>query len=137
VAEWRVYVEFLPRRLYRPWCRSVFVEQLDWLAENPCHMQRVALHIGKLCRDRLNRLVADMERLHQTTVKALDKIYMAEQFKRAPMPTPRAIGIGEIAIREGHDQRIVVSDLDKFHIISHPGVALDVVRPSEYRSLMG
>jgi transposase len=30
-----------------------------------------------------------------------------------------------------------VSDLDRFHIMSHLGVALDEVRPSEYRSLTG
>ena len=113
MAEWRVYVEFRRWRVYCPWCRSVFVEQLDWLAENPRYTQRFALHVGKLCRDMTNRAVADMERLHHTTVKTLDKIYMAEQFKRAPMPSPRAIGIDEIAIRKGHDYRIVVSDLDR------------------------
>jgi transposase len=32
---------------------------------------------------------------------------------RAPKPTPRVIGIDEIAIRKGHTYRIVVSDLER------------------------
>jgi len=60
-----------------------------------------------------NKAVGDIERLHHTTVKDLDKLYMAQQLKRTPLTAPRAIGVDEIAIRKGHDYRIVVSDLDK------------------------
>ncbi len=91
----------------------MFVEQLDWLAENPRYTQRFALHVGKLCRDMTNKAVGEMERLHHTTVKNLDKLYMAQQLKLAPMPVPRAIGVDEIAIRKGHEYRIVVSDMDR------------------------
>ena len=91
----------------------MFVEQLDWLAENPRYTQRFALHVGKLCRDMTNKAVAETERLHHTTVKNLDKLYMAQQLERTPLPAPRAIGVDEIAIRKGHEYRIVVSDLDQ------------------------
>ena len=113
MADWRVYIEFQRWRVYCPRCRSVFVEQLDWLAQNPRYTRRFALHVGKLCRDMTNKAVAEIERLHHTTVKDLDKLYMAQQLKRTPMPAPRAIGVDEIAIRKGHEYRIVVSDLDQ------------------------
>ena len=49
------------------------VEHLDWLAKNPRYTQRFAMHVGKLCREMPNKTVAEMERLHHSTVKDLDK----------------------------------------------------------------
>jgi len=91
----------------------VFVERLDWLAKNPRYTERFAMHVGKLCREMTNKAVAEQEHLHHSTVKDLDKLYMQKQVARAGQPAPRAIGIDEIAIRKGHDYRIVVSDLDQ------------------------
>lgn len=91
----------------------MFVEQLDWLARNPRYTQRFAMHVGKLCRDMTNKAVGEIERLHHGTVKDLDKLYMAKQVALAGTPAPRAIGVDEIAIRKGHEYRIVVSDLDR------------------------
>jgi transposase len=143
-----------------------------------------------------NKAVAELEHLHEGTVKDLDKVYMRRQLARAGTPAPRVIGVDEIAIRKGHDYRIVVSDLergrpiwvggegrseadldlffkdmgerrtkrvelvamdmwrpfrnsvmknvpqarivfDKFHIMRHLADALDEVRRSEYRRLVG
>lgn len=47
------------------------------------------------------------------TVKELEKNYMREQLARAGPPSPRVIGIDEIAIKKHHTYRIVVSDLEK------------------------
>ena len=60
-----------------------------------------------------NKAVAEMERLHHSTVKDLDKLYMQKQVDLAGLPTPRAIGIDEISIRKGHNYRVIVSDLDR------------------------
>ena len=89
------------------------VEHLDWLANNPRYTQRFAMHVGKLCRDMPNKAVAEMERLHHSTVKDLDKLYMQKQVDLAGLPAPRAIGIDEISIRKGHNYRVIVSDLDR------------------------
>ena len=91
----------------------MYVERLDWLAQNPRYTERFAMHVGALCRDMTNKAVADLERIHHTTVKDLDKIYMARQVAEAGLPAPRVIGIDEISIRKGHDYRIVVSDLER------------------------
>ena len=89
------------------------VEHLDSLAKNPRYTQRFALHGGKLCRDMPNQRVAEMERLHHSTVKDLDKRYMQKQVERAGLPAPRAIGIDELSIRKGHNYRVIVSDLER------------------------
>ena len=89
------------------------VEHLDWLAKNPRYTQRFAMHVGKLCRDMPNKTVAEMERLHHSTVKDLDKLYMQKQVDLAGLPAPQAIGIDEISIRKGHNYRVIVSDLDR------------------------
>lgn len=71
------------------------------------------MHVGALCREMTNSAVAEIEHLHDSTVKNLDKIYMAKQNAEAGVPAPRIIGVDEISIRKGHDYRIVVSDLER------------------------
>lgn len=89
------------------------VEQLDWLARNPRYTRRFAMHVGKLCRDMTNKAVAELERLHDSTVKELDKLYMQKQVARSGTPAPRVIGIDELSIRKGHTYRVIVSDLER------------------------
>lgn len=60
-----------------------------------------------------NTVVAELERLHDSTVKDLDTLYMRQQVACAGMPAPRAIGVDEISIRKGHTYRVIVSDLDR------------------------
>jgi transposase len=113
VAGWRIYLEFERWRVNCQECGGVHVEHLDWLAKNPRYTQRFAMQVGKLCRDMPNKAVAEIERLHHSTVKDLDKIYMQKQIDLAGLPTPRAVGIDEISIRKGHNYRVIVSDLDR------------------------
>jgi transposase len=106
----RIELEFERLRVSCPDC-GVRMEYLDWLARNPRYTVRYALHGGALARTMTVQDVARSERLHHSTVKDLDKLYMAEQLRRHPMPATTAIGVDEIAVRKGHDYRVVVSDL--------------------------
>lgn len=106
----RIEREFERVRVSCPDC-GVRMESLDWLAHNPRYTARYTRHVGALCRKMTIKDVARSERLHHTTVKDLDKRYMAEQLRRHPMPATTAIGVDEIAIRKGHEYRVVVSDL--------------------------
>ena len=101
------------RRLVCSRCHGVKTERLDWLAETPAYTARLAKHIGRRCRSSPVDDVADEFDLHWHTVKDLDKLYMAEQLRIAGPPSPRVIGIDEIAIAAGHQYRIVVSDLER------------------------
>lgn len=107
----RILLEFERVRVSCPQC-GVHMEYLSFLARNPRYTARYALHVGALCRKMTAKDVAHSERLHHSTVKELDKLYMAEQLRRHPMPTTTAIGVDEIAIRKGHVYRVVVSDLN-------------------------
>lgn len=113
MAGFRVFVEFERWRVHCPRCHNVFVERLDWLAENPRYTQRFAMHIGALCREMTVSAVAQLEHLHDSTVKHLDQLYMQRQVAAAGRLAPRVIGVDEIAIRKGHDYRIIVSDLER------------------------
>jgi transposase len=88
-------------------------ERLEWLADNPLYTKRFAFFVGRRCRETTVKEVAEELFLDWHTVKELDKQYMREQLRRAGTPTPRVIGIDEIAIAKGHQYRIVVSDLER------------------------
>jgi transposase len=90
----------------------VKTERLDWLAANPFCTARFARHVGRRCRSSPLSEVADELGLDWHTVKELDKEYMREQLDLAGPPSPRVIGIDEIAIASRHRYRIVVSDLE-------------------------
>lgn len=86
-------------------------ERLDWLADNPHFTRRFATRVGRSCRLATVADVAEDLHLDWHTVKNLDKEYMQRQLELAGPPSPRVIGIDEISIGQGHQYRIVVSDL--------------------------
>lgn len=103
-------LELEVRRVACPIC-GVKRERLDFLADNPHFTRRFAFYVGRRCRQASVRDVAKELKLTWDTVKALEMQYMRAQIERAGTPAPRAIGIDEIAVRKGHNYRIVVSDL--------------------------
>jgi transposase len=86
-------------------------EKLEWVADNPFYSKRFAFFVGRRCRVMTIKDVAQETHLDWKTVKELDKQYMHEQLRRIGTPTPKVIGVDEIAIRKGHSYRIIVSDL--------------------------
>lgn len=92
-------------------CKGVYVEQLDWLADNTRYTKRFAMEVGACCRDSTNKAVARKFGLHEHTVKSLDIQYMKALLTKQASMSPTVIGVDEIAIRKGHCYRIVVSDL--------------------------
>jgi transposase len=109
----RVYLFFPLRRVACSQCGGVKNEQLDWLADNPLYTKRFAFFVGRRCRHTTIKEVAEELHLDWHAVKELDKQYMREQLRRAGTPSPRVIGIDEIAVAKGHEYRIVVSDLER------------------------
>jgi transposase len=88
-------------------------ERLDWISDNPFYTKRFAFFVGRRCREMSLQAVARELRLDWHTVKALDQQYMEEQLRRAPQARPRVVGIDEVSVGQGHQYRIVVSDLEK------------------------
>ena len=112
-------------------------ERLEWLADNPFYTKRFAFSVGRRCRETPIREVADELFLDWHTVKDLDKQYMQQQLRRAGDPSPRAIGIDEIAIGKGHQYRIVVSDLERGRPIWFGGLDRSAASLDEFFAWLG
>ena len=112
-AEYRIMLDVEVRRVACPVCGAVKRERLEFLADNPHFTKRFAYYVGRRCRQASVREIAKELKLTWDTVKDLEMQYMRAQIARAGTPSPRAIGIDEIAVRKGHNYRIVVSDLDR------------------------
>ncbi len=85
------------------------VPGIAWCWNSRCG--RFAFYVGRRCRQASIRDLAKPRKLTWDTVKALEMQYMRGQIKRAGTPVPRAIGIDEIAVRKGHNYRIVISEV--------------------------
>jgi transposase len=109
----RIYLALEIRRVECKMCGKVKQETLEWLADNPCYLQRFVFFVGRRCRAMPITDVAEETRLGGKTIKALEPEYMREQLRRAGKPAPKVIGLDEISIRMGHTSRIVGSDLEK------------------------
>jgi transposase len=86
-------------------------ERLDWLADYPFCSKRLALYVGRRCRDSTIQDVAKEFHLDWRTVKVLEMQYMREVLRRTGIPGAKVIGLDEVSVRKGQDYRIVVSDL--------------------------
>ena len=118
-------------------CGKVKRERLDFLADNPLYTKRFAYYVGRRCRSATIKDVAAELKLDWHTVKTLDQQYMEAQLKRAGTPSPRVIGIDEIAIRKGHTYRIVVSDLLRGRPIWFGGKDRSEASMSEFYAWLG
>ena len=112
-------------------------ERLEWLADNPFYTKRFAFFVGRRCRETPIKEVADELFLDWHTVKDLDEQYMQQQLRRAGDPSPRAIGIDELAIGKGHQYRIVVSDLERGRPIWFGGLDRSAASLDEFFAWLG
>ena len=133
----RVYVEIEVRRVWCHRCEAVKQEQIPWLANNPFYTKRFAFFVGRRCRTATVRAVARELHLDWKTVKELDTQSMREQGRKAGTPSPRIIGIDEIAIRKGHTYRIVVSDLARRRVLWFGGSDRSEARMNMFYTWLG
>src|SRR6202051_1132671 len=133
----RIFLELEVRRLDCRHCGKVKRERLDFLADNPLYTKRFSYYVGRRCRSATIKDVAAELKLDWHTVKTLDQQYMEAQLKRAGTPSPRVIGIDEIAIRKGHTYRIVVSDLLRGRPIWFGGKDRSEASMSEFYAWLG
>lgn len=134
---YRIYLELEVRRLYCRRCCAVKRERLEFLLENALHTQRFARYVGRRCRSSTIKDVASELHLDWQTVKRLEKAYMREQIERSGKPRPNIIGIDEVSVHEGHDYRIVVSDLERHRPIWFGGADRSEPSMDEFYSFLG
>lgn len=133
----RVFLELEVRRVDCRTCGKVKRERLDFLADNPLYTKRFAYFVGRRCRQSSIADVAKELALDWHTVKTLEMQYMQAQLARAGRPGPQVIGIDEIAIRKGHNYRIVVSDLLRGRPIWFGGKDRSEASMSEFYAWLG
>jgi transposase len=125
------------RRVQCRHCGGVKGERLESFLENALHTERFARYVGKRCRSGTIKDVAEELNLDWHTVKRLEKHYMREQLKRSGIARPKVIGIDEISIRQRHDYRIVVSDLEKHRPIWFGGADRSEASMDEFYRFLG
>jgi transposase len=112
-------------------------ERLEFLADNPHYTKRFAFYVGRRCRSTSIRDIAAELKLDWHSVKELDKQYMRAQLEKAGTPAPMVIGIDEISVGEGHDYRIVVSDLVRGRAIWFGGTDLKEASLCQFYQWLG
>ncbi len=88
-------------------------ERPDRPADNPLDTKRFAFHVGRRCRGRTARAIAEALHSHRQAVKDLDERDMGEQPRRAGCPAPRVIGVDAVAVGARPGDRIVGGDRER------------------------
>lgn len=110
---------------------------MSWLSNNPFYTKRFAIYVGQRCREQSIKSVAEELNLDWKTVKELDKEYMREQLACAGESKPRCIGVDEISVKQGHEYRIVVSDLEQRRVIWFGGTDRSQESMDEFYKWLG
>jgi len=136
-GQYRIWLDLEIRRVDCRTCHAVKRERLEFLLERAPYTRRFARYVGRRCASETIKDVAKELLLGWDAVKELDKQYMREQLERAGKPNPRIIGIDEISVHEGHDYRIVVSDLERQRPIWFGGKDRKEVSMDEFYAFLG
>ena len=136
-GQYRIWLDLEVRRVDCRSCDAVKRERLEFLLERAPYTRRFARYVGRRCASGTIKDVAKELMLGWDAVKELDKQYMREQLERASKPNPRIIGIDEISVHEGHDYRIVVSDLERQRPIWFGGKDRKEASMDEFYAFLG
>jgi len=108
----RIFLEFEYRRVTCPHCKAVKRETLTWLAKSARFTQRFEDLIGRQCREKTVKRVAELNHLSWDQVRRMDMAFMRRLLEsNPPSEQLKAIGVDEISVRKGHHYAIVVADL--------------------------
>ena len=113
------YVHFPARRFDCEHCRKPFTEVLAWIENNRRESRDYELHVYEQCKHTDQAAVAEAERLHSETVKAIFQRWARRAEKRQMRVVVRCLGVDEISLRKGHQQfAMVLSDLERHCVVA-------------------
>jgi transposase len=98
------------RKVWCEQCDGVRVEHLSFCGAGQRVTHRLARYIHDLCRHLTIKEVAERFELHPTTVKDIDKAFLAEEFAHTDYTDLKILAIDEIALKKGHNYMTVVLD---------------------------
>ena len=110
LASRAVWLDVEYRKVWCEQCNSVRVEHLSFCDAGRRVTQRLARYIHDLCKVLTVKDVAERFDLHPTTVKDIDKSFLAQEFSKTDYCGLRILAIDEIALKKGHTYMTVVLD---------------------------
>jgi len=110
LADRAVWLNVEYRKVWCPQCDGVRVEHLSFCQAGKRVTQRLARYIHDLCKVLTIKAVAERFDLHPTTVKDIDKSFLAPEFGPTDYTGVRILAIDEIALKKGHNYMTVVLD---------------------------
>jgi transposase len=92
---------------------------LAWIENNRRESRAYELHVYEQCKHMDQAAVAEAERLHSETVKAIFQRWARRAEKRQMRVVVRCLGVDEISLRKGHPQfAMVLSDLERHCVVA-------------------
>lgn len=113
------YVHFPARRFDCKQCRRPFREELSWIEPKRRESTAYELHVYEQCRDTDQAAVAERERLHAETVKAIFQRWAKRAEKQQLHGVVHCLGVDEISLRKGHQHfAMVLTDLERHCVVA-------------------
>ena len=103
-----VWLDVEYRKIWCEQCDGVRVEHLSFCDAGKRVTHRLARYIHGLCKVLPITEVAKRYDLHPTTVKEIDKSFLAEAFGETDYSDLRVLALDEIALKKGHRYMTVV-----------------------------
>ena len=110
MASKAVWLDVEYRKVWCEQCNGVRVEHLSFCDAGRRVTHRLARYIHDLCKVLTVKEVAERFDLHPTTVTAIDKSFLTQEFGRTDYTGLRILAIDEIALKKGHTYMTVVLD---------------------------
>ena len=107
-AETWLQVEY--RKVWCPDCNGARVERLSCCDASHRVTDRMARYIYELCKHLSVKAVAEHLGLNPKTIRAIDRMFLQEEFGRTDYSDLRILAIDEIALKKGHCYMTVVLD---------------------------
>lgn len=108
MASTAVWLDVEYRKVWCEQCGGVRVEHLSFCETGKHVTHRLARYVHDLCKVLTIKEVAERFELHPTTVKEIDKSFLAEDFGQTDYSDLIILAIDEIALKKGHTYMTVV-----------------------------
>ena len=108
MASTAVWLDVEYRKVWCEQCGGVRVEHLSFCDAGKRVTHRLARYIHDLCKVLTIKEVAERFELHPSTVKDIDKSFLAEEFAETDYSDLIILAIDEIALKKGHTYMTVV-----------------------------
>jgi transposase len=108
MASTAVWLDVEYRKVWCEHCDGVRVEHLSFCDTGKRVTHRLARYIHDLCKVLTIKEIAERFELHPSTVKEIDKSFLAEEFGETDYSDLIILAIDEIALKKGHTYMTVV-----------------------------